>query len=128
MKKTKTRILVTGGAGFIGAHLTEKLIKNGHQVLVVDTLMKQGGIPFINKKSKFIKGDITNKKIINKIKKWRPQIIFHLAAQSATEPAYNDPKNDILTNSLGTFMICNLAKELKIKFLIYTSCAAVLKY
>ena len=68
MKKTKTRILVTGGAGFIGAHLTEKLIKNGHQVLVVDTLMKQGGIPFINKKSKFIKGDITNKKIINKIK------------------------------------------------------------
>ena len=125
MKKTKTRILVTGGAGFIGAHLTEKLIKNGHQVLVVDTLMKQGGIPFINKKSKFIKGDITNKKIINKIKKWRPQIIFHLAAQSATEPAYNDPKNDILTNSLGTFMICNLAKELKIKFLIYTSSQSV---
>jgi len=124
IKKSK-KILVTGGAGYIGAHLTEKLIRKGHKVLVVDLLKLQGGIPFVNTKCKFIKGDITKNTVINKIKKWRPEIIFHLAAQSAVEPAYQDPKSDILTNSYGTFLICNLAKELKIKTVVYTSSVAV---
>ena len=61
------RILVTGGAGFIGAHLTEKLIRQKHKLLVVDSLVTTGGIPYINPKSKFINGDITEDKIIKKI-------------------------------------------------------------
>ena len=48
------RVLVTGGAGFIGSHLTEKLIRENYKVLVVDNLKTIGGIPFINPKSKFI--------------------------------------------------------------------------
>ena len=56
------RVLVTGGAGFIGSHLTEKLIRENYKVLVVDNLKTIGGIPFMNPKSKFIKGDLTNKK------------------------------------------------------------------
>ena len=61
---------------------------------------------------------------IDKIRKWKPNFIFHLAAQSAVEPAYDDPKFDILTNTYGTYLICNLAKELKVKKFIYTSSAA----
>ena len=119
------KVLVTGGAGFIGAHLTENLISKGYKVLVVDLLKSQGGIPFINKKCEFIKGDITNKNVIKKIKKWKPHYIYHLAAQSAVEPAYDNPKFDISTNSYGTFLISNLAKEIKVKTLIYTSSVAV---
>lgn len=122
---SKFRILITGGSGFIGAHLTEKLIKSGHEVLNVDLLRLQGGIPFINKKCKFIKGDILDPKILIKIEKWRPNVIYHLAAQSAAEPAYDNPKLDIITNSYGSFLISNLARRLKVKKFIYTSSVAV---
>ena len=124
--KKKLKILITGGAGFIGAHLTEKIIKLGHKVLVVDILKSQGGITFVNKKCEFIKGDICKLTTIKKIKLWKPDIIYHLAAQSAVEPAYDNPKFDILTNTYGTFLICNLAKDLKVKKFIYTSSAAAI--
>ena len=83
---SKFRILITGGSGFIGAHLTEKLIKSGHEVLNVDLLRLQGGIPFINKKCKFIKGDILDSKILIKIEKWKPNVIYHLAAYQLRRP------------------------------------------
>jgi len=124
--KKKFKILITGGAGFIGAHLTDKMINLGHKVLVVDILKPQGGIPFVNKKSKFIKGDISKTSTLKKIKHWKPDIIYHLAAQSAVEPSYDDPKFDILTNTYGTYMLCVLAKNLKIKKFIYTSSAAAI--
>ena len=53
--------------GFIGAHLTDKMINLGHKVLVVDILKPQGGIPFVNKKSKFIKGDISKTSTLKKL-------------------------------------------------------------
>ena len=119
------RVLVTGGAGFIGAHLVKKLIDNKYNVLILDNLKTIGGIKYINPKCKFIKGDLVNKSVISKVKKWRPKIIFHLAAQSGGESAYDDPKYDYLTNGFGTFNICQLAKDLKISHLIYTSTVAV---
>ena len=119
------KILVTGGAGFIGAHLVHKLLKKNFQVMVVDSLKTIGGIPFINPKSYFIKGDILDEKILSKIKKWKPQIIYHLAAQSGGESAYDDPKFDYLTNGYGTFLLCNLAKKIKVKHFIYSSSVAV---
>ena len=51
-------------------------------MLIVDSLKTIGGIPFINPKSQFLKGDILDTKILKKIKKWKPQAIYHLAAQS----------------------------------------------
>ena len=119
------RILVTGGVGFIGSHLVKKLIDLKHQVLIVDKLNTIGGIPFVHPKSFFIKGDICNKKILKKIEKWRPSIIYHLAAQSGGESAYDNPKNDYLTNGYGTYVLTNLAKKLRIKHFIYSSSVAV---
>ena len=120
-----TKILVTGGAGFIGAHLTQRLVSLKHKVMVVDSLKTIGGIPYINPKSIFVKGDIRSKKIIKKIEKWKPDIIFHLAAQSGGESAYDDPEYDYLSNGYGTYLLSNLAKKIKVKYFIYTSSVAV---
>ena len=119
------RILVTGGAGFIGAHLVKKLIENKHQVLIFDNLKTIGGIKYIHPKCKFIKGDLTNSKDLLKIKKWKPKVIYHLAAQSGGESAYDNPKYDYLSNGFGTLELCKIAKKINIKQFIYSSTVAV---
>ena len=120
-----SKILVTGGAGFIGAHLVKKLLEEKHKILIFDNLSTIGGIKYINKNCKFIKGNIENPKDVKKIAKWKPEIIFHLAAQSAGESAYSNPKNDYLSNGFGTYNLCVLAKKINIKHFIYTSSVAV---
>ena len=67
----KTKVLVTGGAGFIGAHLVQKLVEENYKVMAVDSMETIGGIPFKNPKSKFIVGNILDKSILGKIKKWK---------------------------------------------------------
>jgi UDP-glucose 4-epimerase len=119
------KILVTGGAGFIGAHLVKRLIDLKHDVLSVDSMQTIGGIPYIHPKSKFIKGNILESQTLKKIKNWKPEIIYHIAAQSGGESAYDDPKNDYLSNGYGTYLLCVLAQEIKIKKFIYTSSVAV---
>jgi len=119
------KILVTGGAGFIGSHLVERLINLKYKVMVVDNLKTIGGIPYINPKCFFIKGNILENKTLKKIEKWKPKIIFHLAAQSGGESAYDDPKYDYLTNGYGTYLISLLSKKIKVELLVYTSSVAV---
>jgi UDP-glucose 4-epimerase len=119
------KILVTGGAGFIGAHLVHKLIQNNYKVMVVDSMKTIGGIPYIHPKCFFYKGDILNAKTLVKIKKFKPNIIYHLAAQSGGESAYDNPKFDYLTNGYGTYLLSKLAKEIKINHFIYSSSVAV---
>jgi UDP-glucose 4-epimerase len=121
------KILITGGAGFIGAHLAKKLsINKNNKILVVDMLKKKGGgITYLSPENKFIKGDIKNKDILKKIERWKPEIIYHLAAQSGSEGAYDNPKEDLLTNALGTYLLAKLAKKIKCKKFIYTSTVAV---
>ena len=119
------KVLVTGGAGFIGAHLVNKLLDNKHKVLVFDNLSSIGGILYKNPRSEFIKGDLTKPKDIKKIERWKPEIIYHLAAQSGGESAYLNPKKDFLTNGFGTLNLCKLAKKIKVKHFIYTSSVAV---
>jgi len=120
------KILVTGGAGFIGAHLVEKLLNLKHKVMVVDSLKKTSvGIPYINPKCFFVKGDILKEEVLKKIKKWKPTIVYHLAAQVGSDTAYDNPKFDYLTNGYGTYLLSLLSKEIKIKHFIYTSSVAV---
>ncbi len=119
------KILVTGGAGFIGSHLVNFLISKKKEVIIIDSLSLNSKMYFINPKAKFIKMNIIN---INKSKSKflkNIDIIFHLAAQSSGEPAYDNPKKDLITNGIGTFNVAKFAIKNNIKKVIYLSSVAV---
>ena len=97
-------ILVTGGAGFIGSHLVDRLIKEGHRVVVVDNL-STGKKENLNPRAKFYKADICGSKISQIFKKEKPQIVFHYAAQIDVRKSMENPVEDAKVNILGTLNV-----------------------
>jgi UDP-glucose 4-epimerase len=114
-------ILVTGGAGFIGSHVVDKLIDNNQDVIVFDNL-STGKRKYVNKKSIFIKGDIKNLNELEKVfKKYELSAVLHIAGQPSIVNSFTDPLNDINTNFVGTVNITQLCLKYKVKRLIYAS-------
>src|SRR3989337_2387489 len=118
------KILVTGGAGFIGSHLVDRLIEEGYTVMVLDNLSR-GSLENVNAKADFERIDISNNQFTNLIKKIKPDIVFHLAAQSSIARSIKNPKRDIEVNLLATQDLLDVAKEAQVKKLIFASSAAV---
>jgi len=98
------RILITGGAGFIGSHLADRLIKNGDKVILIDNL-STGKKENINPKAKFYKINIQSPKISDILKKEKPEILFHLAAQIDVRKSVEDPIKDAKINILGSLNV-----------------------
>jgi len=128
------KILVTGGAGFIGSHLVDKLIKNGHKVVVVDNLStgkRENLNPAFFKKSgagtkaKFYKIDICSPQISQIFKKERPKIVYHLAAQIDVRKSTENPVKDAKINILGTLNVLENCKKNKVKKFIFSSSVGV---
>ena len=117
-------VLVTGGAGFIGSHLVDRLIDEGYQVVVVDDLSR-GKLTNINKKADFNKLDIRESKFENLVKKLKPAFIFHFPAQSSIESALDNPEEHIKINLITNQKILELAKKAGTEKLIFASSAAV---
>jgi UDP-glucose 4-epimerase len=120
-----SRVLITGGAGFIGAHLARLLRREGHEITIIDNLKAHGGIPFVSKKDHFVEADVSDYKTFKKLEDKSFDILYHLAAQSAGESAYDDPQYDLMTNGFGTFNALRFAKAVGVKNFIYTSTVAV---
>ena len=115
------KILITGGAGFIGSHIADRLIAKGAAVTVIDNL-STGFESNINASAKFIRADITDFKNIEKIFiDERPDIIYHLAAQIDVRKSVSDPMFDAQTNIMGTLNLINLSAAHKIKKFIFSS-------
>lgn len=118
VKRIKT-CLVTGGAGFIGSHLCDYLIGEGYKVIAVDNLLtglKNNIVHLLNNPSfEFIEADVTKnfEYPIDKI-----DYIFHLASPASPIDYQNFPEETLLTNSLGTLNMLNLAKNKNAKILI----------
>ncbi len=115
IKLKSKNILVTGGAGFIGSHLVDKLIKEGYRAIVIDNLSsvrKEN----LDKRAKFYNIDIRNPKIRQILKKENIDSIFHLAAKPIVESAYENPVETLEVNIMGTVNIlesCRLEGNLK---------------
>jgi UDP-glucose 4-epimerase len=114
------KILVTGGAGFIESHLIDRLIKEGHKVVVVDNL-STGKKENLNKKAKFYKIDICSSKINQIFKKEKPDIVFHFAAQIDLRKSVEDPIGDAKINILGSLNLLENCKKYKVKKFIFAS-------
>lgn len=98
-------ILVTGGCGFIGSHLTDRLIETGHRVSIIDNLFT-GKIENLNGRAKFHNADIRDAAKVRKVfEKEKPEIVFHLAAQIDARKSAEDPSLDTDININGSINI-----------------------
>lgn len=118
------KILITGGAGFIGSHLTDKLIKTGHKVVVIDNL-STGRKENLNPKAKFYKIDICSPKISQIFKKEKPEAVFHYAAQANVRKSVESPIKDAKINILGALNILESSQKYKVKKIIFASTVGV---
>lgn len=118
------KILVTGGAGFIGSHIVDLLVKNNYEVCIIDDL-SHGNINNVNSKAKFYKCNIKSSNLINILKIERPEIIIHEAAQISVSDSIKDPIKDAGTNIIGTLNILEGARKINVKKIIYASSSAV---
>ncbi|MFA5358336.1 MAG: NAD-dependent epimerase/dehydratase family protein [Patescibacteria group bacterium] len=114
------RIIVTGGAGFIGSHIVDRLIKDGHHVTVVDDL-STGKKANLNPKAKFYKLSVTSDKLSAVWQKVKPQAVFHLAAQMSVRHSVENPKFDASVNIVGAINVLENCRKYGTKKVIFSS-------
>ncbi len=125
--KIVKNVLITGGAGYIGSHVTETLLKKNKKVFLVDNL-STGHKKLINKKARFFKLDIANKHGIKKIiEKYKIDSIIHLAAHLIIGEGQKKPKKYYKNNVLGTKKLMEACKNSTVKNFIFSSTAAIYK-
>ncbi|NUM25743.1 MAG: NAD-dependent epimerase/dehydratase family protein [Candidatus Buchananbacteria bacterium] len=115
------KLLVTGGAGFIGSSVVDALIEKGHDVVVVDDL-STGEKKNINPKAKFYKLDIGDEKKIEKVfKAEKPQAVFHLAAQIDVRKSVADPVGDAHKNIIAGLTLLESCRKHQVAKVIFSS-------
>lgn len=119
------KILVTGGAGFIGSNVVDAYVVAGHEVVVVDDL-SSGKKENLNPAAKFYKLDITSKKLEDVFKKEKPQIVNHHAAQIDVRKSIEDPAFDVKVNVLGMINLLNCCVKYKVQKVIFASTGGAL--
>lgn len=118
------KVVVTGGAGFIGSHLVEELILKGADVHVVDNL-SSGHLHNIHRLAVFHNMDICSIHAKEMILREKPDVVFHLAAQADVGRSILDPKYDADVNINGTINILEASQQASVQKIIFASTAAV---
>ncbi len=129
------KILVTGGAGFIGSHLSETLLRQGHEVICLDNFndyydsrIKRNNISVLQEESKYalIEGDILNLNLLRQIfADYRFDIVVHLAARAGVRPSIREPLLYQQVNVEGTTNLLEMAKEFRTQKFIFGSSSSV---
>lgn len=114
------RILVTGGAGFIGSHLVDALIARGHRVTVLDNLSASVSAR-VHPRAKFIRMDLRNPRLAVTVRRLRPEFVFHFAAQIDPRLSLIDPEFDADVNIVGSIRLLEAVCKAKVKRFIFSS-------
>ena len=116
------KILITGGAGFIGSHLVEELLSNKNEILIFDNCLtgKKENLEFTGN-FKFINDDFGSESSLDKIEKFDPDLCFHLAAQSSVVVSVENPSLDFEHNILQPIKLIQVLLKSSCKKLVFTS-------
>ena len=114
------KVLVTGGAGFIGSHLVDRLIMEGHEAIIVDNLAT-GKRRNINRAARFYKMDIQSWRLERVFRSERPNVVMHLAAQMDVRKSVEDPMFDAQVNVLGTLNVLQQAVKHGVRKVVFSS-------
>jgi UDP-glucose 4-epimerase len=121
------RILVTGGAGFIGSHIVDQYITAGHEVAVVDNLWAEGGgkEANLNPKAQFYRADITDEAALDQIfAEVKPEVVCHQAAQHSVAISTKNPQLDARVNVLGLLNVLTNCTRVGTRKIIFASSGA----
>jgi UDP-glucose 4-epimerase len=119
-----SKILITGGAGFIGSHLADKLIEQGNKVVILDDL-SYGSEKNVNPKAKFYKADIRDISISGIFEREKPDAVFHYAAQTSVAKSMADPIMDANINIVGSLNVFKNCVDFKVKKIVFPSSMGV---
>ncbi len=114
------KILVTGGAGFIGSHVVDAYLALGHAVVVVDNL-STGSHKNLPKDAKFYQSDITSNDLEEIFRAEKPDIVNHLAAQIDVRKSVEDPVADANINIIGSLNLLTMCQKYRVKKIIFSS-------
>jgi UDP-glucose 4-epimerase len=121
------KILVTGAAGFIGSHLVDRLLSEGEEVLGVDDL-SSGTLANLSDarrsnigKFRFQRVDVTSTALADLIKRTKPELVYHLAAQVDVRKSVKDPLHDAMVNIIGTLNLLQAASDAGARKVVFTS-------
>jgi UDP-glucose 4-epimerase len=124
LEKKVMKVLVTGGAGFIGSHVVDALIKQGYQVVVVDNL-STGRPENVNPAAKFYQADICNPELEGIFEKEKPELVNHQAAQTVIQKSNENPVFDARQNILGSLNLTLQCLSFGVKKIVYASSAGI---
>jgi len=114
------RVLVTGGAGFIGSHVVDRLLADGHAVDVLDNL-STGRRERVNPAARLVVCDLRSARLDDAIAAARPDAVAHLAAQAAVSRSVTDPRFDASVNVFGTLGLLDAARRAAVRRVVYVS-------
>jgi len=115
------KVLVTGGCGFIGSHIVDKLVDKGYEVVALDNL-STGKKERLNKKARLVIADIRDGEQINSVfSSEKPAMVIHTAAQVMLRRSIDEPIFDATTNIIGTINVLEACKKNGVKRIVYTS-------
>ena len=120
------RVVITGGAGFIGSHIADAYIAAGHEVLALDSLWEHGGGRRANlpEKAEFVHMDIRDENVARVFADFKPEIVSHHAAQHSVAISARDPRYDADVNVMGMLNVLEAAVKTGVKKVVFASSAA----
>jgi UDP-glucose 4-epimerase len=116
----RPRPIVTGGAGFVGSHLVDRLLAEGQQVLVLDDL-SSGKARNLATGARLEQVDVASDDLHRVFRAWRPTVVFHLAAQASVSISVREPLRDLAVNVVGTHRVGVAARASEASRLVFVS-------